>query len=77
MPQVAPTCQLIRDELRAPLVWMIHPVHGGKGIVTCTGQDDESFNALYVYDLVDRTPAALSAVHAATERQIAAGIRRT
>lgn len=75
MSRLAPTRQLTRDELvaelRATLAWCIRRADADDGVVSCTGLDDTTFAALWTYALVDRSPAALAAVHAAAERQIA------
>lgn len=43
----------------------------GDGVVLCSGLGDtETETAVYRYALVDRSPAALAAVHAAAERRI-------
>lgn len=81
MSQIAPTRQLTRHEraaeLRAVLAWHISRAEAGDGVVLCSGLGDtDTEAALYRYALVDRSPAALAAVHAAAERRIA-GICRT
>lgn len=75
MSVTAPTRQLSRDELvaelRATLAWHIARAEAGDGVVLCSGLGDtETEAALYRYALVDRSPAALAAVHAAAERRI-------
>lgn len=81
MSVVAPTRHPSPDELvselRATLAWHIGRAEAGDGVVPCSGLGDtDTEAALYRYALVDRSPDALAAVHAAAERRIA-GIRRT
>ncbi|KRD19805.1 hypothetical protein ASE48_22545 [Mycobacterium sp. Root265] len=76
MSVTAPARQLTRDELvdelRAVLAWHIARAEAGDGVVLCSGLGDtDTEAALYRYALVDRSPAALAAVHAAAERRIA------
>lgn len=75
MSVIAPTRRPSPDELaaelRATLAWCIARAEAGDGVVSCTGLDSATEAALYRYAFIDRTPAALAAVHAAAERWIA------
>lgn len=75
MSVVAPTRRPSREELvaelRAALAWHIARAEAGDGVVLCSGLGDSATEAaLYRYAFVDRSHAALAAVHAAAERRI-------
>lgn len=75
-------CAPVRDltaaeraaELRHALAFALARIDGG-GVTSSTGLDTDTEAALYRY-LLDRTPAALAAVHMAAERQIAGQLAR-
>lgn len=74
MSVIAPTRRPSADELaaqlRATLAWCIARAEAGDGVVSCTGLDSATEAALYRYAFIDRSPAALAAVHATAERRI-------